>query len=70
MGDLNSILQYIRIKDALPHNSLLKFVNDFHKFAAYFLLPFIRVVPQNESPMGPKKLELWSQPNDLIDKKM
>lgn len=61
--ELSSIINYLAVRDILPSNVPVKFINNFEKFSEYFLLPFIRVTNIED---GHKKIELWSQPNNLL----
>lgn len=61
ISDLKSIINFVMIRDILPYDVLIPFINSFVKFAQYFLLPFIRVGISDEDDIETKKIELWGQ---------
>lgn len=66
ISDLKSIINYVMIRDVLPYDVLIPFINNFVKFSQYFLLPFIRVGASEEEGGEMKKIELWGQALGLL----
>lgn len=63
--ELISIINYLAVRDVMPNDVPVKFINNFEKFSQYFLLPFIKITNLEDSS-NQKKIELWSQPNSLL----
>ena len=66
IADLKSIINYVMIRDVLPYDILIPFINNFVKFSQHFLLPFIRVGASDEEGGEMKKIELWGQALGLL----